>query len=417
MKLALHCKTHEGKNETWVYDNVLNEIYDGDGKLVDLTEDERLKAYAMLKEQEGKPGYSNSKSKDLWDLRIQLGLKCNMSCKYCAQSDRESERWVSSPKDVPAFIEKLRASGIKVHGVIELWGGEPFVYWKTLQKLVPELRKLYPKVRFAIITNGTLIDEEKIAFCETYGISLTFSHDGQGYRLRGVDPLDDPKMVDMWRLAFSKLPCSINCVLSPANTDVDAIADFFKVKLGDIHLNFEGVMTHVGVQDSELMFTDEQMLTLQKNIFKALTREGWDKFPALTGECDRLLKALVKRKRLDERAVKCMMNQENNAAVNLKGDFLSCHDHCTEEGCVGDILSPEKVDLSKHFKPWSTREKCRKCLVLPMCRGACPQIEGLARTLTCKNEFAYHFAVFQAVFWLLFGLTLESYEPLEDPHD
>ena len=171
MKLALHCKTHEGKNETWVYDNVLNEIYDGDGKLVDLIEDERLKAYAMLKEHEGKPGYSNSKSKDLWDLRIQLGLKCNMSCKYCAQSDRENERWVSSPKDVPAFIEKLRASGIKVHGVIELWGGEPFVYWKTLQKLVPELRKLYPKVRFAVITNGTLIDEEKIAFCETYGIS------------------------------------------------------------------------------------------------------------------------------------------------------------------------------------------------------------------------------------------------------
>ena len=139
MKLALHCKTYEGKNETWVYDNVLNEVYDGDGKLVDLTEDERLKAYAMLKEQEGKPGYSNSKGKDLWDLRIQLGLKCNMSCKYCAQSDRENERWVSSPKDVPAFIEKLRASGIKVHGVIELWGGEPFVYWKTLQKLVPEL--------------------------------------------------------------------------------------------------------------------------------------------------------------------------------------------------------------------------------------------------------------------------------------
>ena len=44
MKLALHCKTHEGKNETWVYDNVLNEVYDGDGKLVDLTRDERLKA-------------------------------------------------------------------------------------------------------------------------------------------------------------------------------------------------------------------------------------------------------------------------------------------------------------------------------------------------------------------------------------
>ena len=311
----------------------------------------------------------------------------------------------------------LKDSGIQVHGVIELWGGEPFVYWKTLQKLVPELRKLYPKIRFAAITNGTLIDEEKIAFCETYGMNLTFSHDGPGFHLRGKDPLDDPKMVDLWRLAFSKLQCSINCVLSPANTDVDAIADFFKAKLGDIHLNFEGIMTHVGVQDSELMFTPEQILTLQKNIFKALTREGWDKFPALTGECDQLIKKLVKRIKLNPKAVKCMMNRDDNAAINLKGDVLSCHDHCTEEGYVGHISEMEKIDISKHFKPWSERQKCRECLVLSMCRGACPQIEGLARTLTCKNEFAYHFAVFQAVFWLLFGLTLESYQPLKEEHD
>ena len=417
MKLALNCRAHDGKNETWVYDNVTNEIFDGQGSLVDLTQDERLKAYAMLRSPKGQAGFSNSKSRDLWDLRIQLGLKCNMSCKYCAQGDRENERWVSSPKDVPAFIERLKASGIRVHGVIELWGGEPFVYWKTLQKLVPALRELYPEVRFAIITNGTLIDEEKLSFCETYGISLTFSHDGPGYHLRGADPLDDPAMVDVWRLAFSKLHCSINCVLSPANTDVDAIADFFKVKLGNIHLNFEGIMTHVGVQDSELMFTAEQMLTLQKNIFKALTREGWDKFPALTGESDRLLTALVKRTKLNPNAVKCMMSREDNAAINLRGDFLSCHDHCTEEGCVGTIEAPEAVDISKHFKPWSEREKCKKCLVLTLCRGACPQIEGLARTLTCKNEFSYHFAVFQAVFWLLFGLSLESFAPLEDPHD
>lgn len=414
MKILLNCKTRNSKNERWVFDNVTHEIFDNSGTLVDLTKDERFKAYIQDKRQTQKSKISNCKSKDIWNLRIQLGLKCNMHCKYCAQSDRENERWVSSPKDVPVFIARLKASGIKAHGAITLWGGEPFVYWKTIQRLVPELRKIYTKVRFSAITNGTLIDEEKIAFCETYGIDLVFSHDAQGYYLRGKDPLDDSKTLAMWKLAFSKLRCSINCVLSPANTDINAIADFFKTKLGDVHLNFEGIMTHVGVQDAELMFTPDQLQTLQMNICRELTGDGWTKFPTLTSEGDNLLMSLVNRRRVNENAVKCSMNREDNAAINLKGDFLSCHDHCTEEGFVGTIDAPEKVDLSKHFTPWSKREKCRQCLVLGMCRGACPQIEGLARTLTCKNEFAYHFAVFQAVIWLLFGLTVESYQPLQE---
>ena len=43
MKLKLHCKTHDGKQEDWIYDNVTNEIWNSNGDLVDLSKDERLK--------------------------------------------------------------------------------------------------------------------------------------------------------------------------------------------------------------------------------------------------------------------------------------------------------------------------------------------------------------------------------------
>ena len=337
-----------------------------------------------------------------------------MHCRYCAQSDRGKPQWVSSPKDVLPFIDKLKASGITVSSAIELWGGEPFVYWKTLRVLVPALRELYPQVRLSAITNGTLIDEEKITFCEKYGLSLVFSHDGPGYHLRGKDPLQDPVMVDLWRLAFSKLRCSVNCVLTPANTDLEGIREFFKRYLGEVHVNFEGIMTHLGVQDKELLFTNEQIVALQHNIFTDLSEKGWDEaFPSLTNNADNLIRKLVKREALDPCSVKCAMNRPDHMAVNLRGDILSCHDHVTEDNYVGRIEEPEKADISAHFKPWRQREKCRRCLVLSMCRGSCPQVEGLARTLTCTNEFAYHLAVFQAVFWNLFGLILETCALLE----
>ncbi|MDL2058372.1 radical SAM protein [Mesosutterella sp. AGMB02718] len=411
MKLRLNVRERDGSRHGWEYDNVTNELW-REGELLDLSKDGRLSQYMSGQTHRGQV-FSDSKSKDLYDLRIQLGLRCNMHCRYCAQSDRALEKVCWGPKDVPAFIAKLKAGNVNVTGVIELWGGEPFVYWKTIKNLVPQLREMYPNVRFAMITNGTLLTEDKISFCEKYRIDLTFSHDGQGYQLRGADPLDDPKMVDLWRLAFSKLRCNINCVLSPANTDIEQIIEHIHSRLGAVPINFEGIMTHVGVTDKELMFSDKQLLTLQKNIFTAMTSGPWAKFPALEQQCRSLIQMLVNRKRLNPRAVKCCMHSPDNAAVNLNGDVLSCHDHCTPDKFVGRIEDLEGVDISRCFKPWSERPECRRCLVLSMCRGACPQIEGLARTLTCKNEFAYKFAIFQSVFWLLFGLTLESYAPAE----
>lgn len=419
--IKLNCITHNKTPITLFYDNLSDTLLNDKKKLIDLSEDDRIikilkdnTNHVKIKRDKQLSQTLYGKVQNLKVLKIQLGLKCNMKCSYCAQSDRQFETISSNERDVPKFIKMIIDNNITVSDCIQFWGGEPFVYWKILVKLIPELRKLYPEITFAMISNGTLLTKEKLDFLSKYNCCITFSHDGPGYHLRGKDPLDDPKILELWKYAYKVLPhVSINAVLSPANNDVQKLKEFFdeKFKNIDYNLGYEGVMTHVGVINDRLMFNQQTLLKLQKSIFKAITTEPWQKYKTLNDSIVHLLRRwIAKTKKKYSKIYRCDMIMPDTVAVNLKGDVLSCHDHCTPENFVGRIEQLDKVDLSKHFHEAINEKGCKDCLVLGMCRGTCPQISGLAHQLTCKNEFAYNIAIFQAVIWLVFGYTIESYE-------
>ena len=124
-------------------------------------------------------------------LKVSLGLSCNYECNYCSQRfvpHAES----SNPGDIEPFVAQLTGALTQAPQRIEFWGGEPFVYWKTLKPLAERLRVLYPDADFNIITNGSLLDEEKNQWLDDLGFGVGISHDGPGYHARGADPLDDP---------------------------------------------------------------------------------------------------------------------------------------------------------------------------------------------------------------------------------
>ena len=93
-----------------------------------------------------------SKSNDLSVVKIQLGLNCNYSCDYCNQRFVPHAEQTNSD-DVQPFLDKL-PDWLKPSSQVrfEFWGGEPFVYWKTLKPLAEALRKLYPYCRMSLIT-------------------------------------------------------------------------------------------------------------------------------------------------------------------------------------------------------------------------------------------------------------------------
>jgi hypothetical protein len=93
-------------------------------------------------------------------LKIQLGLSCNYACSYCNQAFQIADATVSKLTDVEHFLIELDRWITGAPETIELWGGEPFLYWAKIKRLVHALAERFPAARFSIVTTGSLLSRE-----------------------------------------------------------------------------------------------------------------------------------------------------------------------------------------------------------------------------------------------------------------
>ena len=113
------------------YDNMSSMVFDEQGTIIDFGRPAQEYKDFPVKTSVDSPA---GKNKDIQVLKIQLGLSCNYECTYCNQ------RFVphadeTTKDDVAPFLETL-PTWLKGDGSdlrVEFWGGEPFVYWKTLK--------------------------------------------------------------------------------------------------------------------------------------------------------------------------------------------------------------------------------------------------------------------------------------------
>lgn len=152
---------------------------------------------------------------------------------------------MSTLGDVDAFLANLLDWIEARPEAIELWGGEPFVYWAKIKRLIPALAERFPAVWFLIITNGSLLDREKLDFVAHYNIGIGISHDGLGQTQRGPDPLADPAKRRWIKAPLAERPgkVSFNVVLTRENHNLSKIKAWFENELGpNVPLFFEGVV-------------------------------------------------------------------------------------------------------------------------------------------------------------------------------
>ena len=117
---------------------------------------------------------------------LHVAHDCNLACKYCFAGKGEYD----GPKGLMSFETGKRAldflvekSGTRKNLEVDFFGGEPLLNWEGCKKLVEYGRSIEKEhgknFRFTLTTNGVLVNDEVIDFCNREMGNVVLSLDGR----------------------------------------------------------------------------------------------------------------------------------------------------------------------------------------------------------------------------------------------
>lgn len=417
-----------GRKARFFYDNATSDLTDEHGHPVPLPAAMPVQqrdwsgAKQVHATSKDAPG---TKVRGLRKLKIQLGLNCNYDCGYCNQRSSLSVagKTVTGPDDVTAFVDGMPrwfdggASGDGQGVQIEFWGGEPLVYWKTLRPLAEAIRVKYPHANFNIITNGSLLDAEKVDWLDALGFSVGISHDGPGQKARGPDPLDDEQSRAGILLLIDRLApkgrVSINSMVHKDNPSRAALNAWMVERFGQ------------GVQIGEGSFIDpydfggmtqsvpdhQWAQEFSKHAFLEMRRGLVRNMHIASDKVMEFIESVTTKRPASVLGQKCGMDRPDNMAVDLAGNVLTCQNTSAaamapngQSHALGQVADLDAVRLTTATH-WSHRPDCLSCPVLQLCKGSCMFLEGDLWDKGCDNAFADNIAFWAAGFEALTGFA------------
>jgi len=408
------------------YDNELNTLKSEDGIIY------KLEDYKVMEGQEHSQAFSKDdplkKSKLIRKLKIQMGLSCNYSCDYCSQKfvERPPE---TSKKDIDSFMQMLEVLEFdeKKGLSIEFWGGEPFVYWKTMKPLAEAILEKFshwknpPKL--SVITNGSILNKEICAWLMYNGFYVSISHDGPGQSYRGPDPFEDEAqkkfILDFYRKMkpFSRI--SFNSMLHAQNTSRKEIYEWFVNFTGDenVPLGEGGLIDAYDTDAAQYSFKSKQEhFEYRKQAFNDIySTQGKIGFGQILQKIDQFVMSILKQQPAFYLKQKCGMDDPEVISIDMRGNVITCQNVSAlevgtngESHLGGNLHDYENVKLTAATQ-WKNRKDCAACPVLHLCKGSCMHLHGELWDTTCDSAFSDNIALFALGFEKLTGGYIPYY--------
>lgn len=318
-------------------------------------------------------------------LCLHVAHTCNLNCSYCfaSQGKYKGERALMSYETGARALDFLiENSGTRRNLEVDFFGGEPLMNFDVVKRLVAYAREKEKEknknFRFTLTTNGVLIDDEVIDFCNREMSNVVLSLDGR------------KEVHDRFRKDYA------------GNGSWEKIVPKFQrlvEKRGGKNYYIRGTYTHLNVDFTEdikemlsLGFTELSLepVVCDKNDPNALTEED---LPVLKREYEKLAELMLKRKKegkpftfyhymLDLNDGPCVYKRISGCgsgteymAVTPWGDLYPCHQFVGEEKFrLGDIYNGvTNTAVQKEFFDCNaySRKECRDCWARLYCSGGC----------------------------------------------
>lgn len=318
-------------------------------------------------------------------LCLHIAHDCNLACQYCFAEEGEyhGRRALMSFEVGKKALDFLIAnSGNRRNLEVDFFGGEPLMNWQVVKDLVAygrEQEKLHDKkFRFTLTTNGVLLDDEVMEFCNQEMGNVVLSIDGRKEVHDRMRPFrKGAGSYDLIVPKFQKFAESRNQdKYYVRGTFTHHNLDFSQDVLHLANLGFQQISVEPVVAEPKDPYAIQE-----------------DDLPQLFAEYDKLAAEMVERHKngddfnffhfmIDLEGGPCVAKRLSGCgsgteylAVTPWGDFYPCHQFVGNEKFLMGNVDEGIINtgIRDEFKCCNVyaKEKCRSCFARFYCSGGC----------------------------------------------
>lgn len=370
--------------KVYYYNNISGDIFTGDAaeNLSEIIHEEPFNEEDLILWKKQKAKLVGEKV-ELQNLCLVLSQDCNMRCIYCYENGgsfnktRKIMDCSTIKKIVDWWISKIPQEISLVR--VEFYGGEPLLnisgFMYAIEYINEKMKQLNKKVRYFVITNGTLINGEILEVLKINKVTVTLSIDGDresqnvNRRLLGNQDSYDIVIQNLHRLLDLDVRVLARITMTQGNGKrlFNSVVSLWEAGIDEV--DCIAVLTNsekLRIREDDLIELRKTCEMIQKKMVDNLITkkekffgnylriigslyDNWDKFYPMCGY-------------YSYKKIYCTPDEELYNCEKLIG-FNS--------ECLGTVDEIECMQLKERITSHTYSKKCAECVMRRVCGGYC----------------------------------------------